>query len=178
MNFQTMNKQRKFVLIAAAIGIISMFLPWISFFGFNINGMHGSGILVFLCFVVSGIIALPGDQTKNLDKTMWGITLIAGAIALLIILYFLIDSSGQSNIFGSVTGFGFGFYLSGLAAIGILASAYLFRSPTDNLKDSFNGLKKNLENKMGNTGRYNSAGSAAARTRQHLRGYRNRNNPL
>ena len=30
MNFQTMNKQRKFVLIAAAIGVISMFLPWIS----------------------------------------------------------------------------------------------------------------------------------------------------
>ena len=116
MNFQTMNKQRKFVLIAAAVGIISMFLPWISFFGFSINGMHGSGIVVFLCFAVSGIIALLGDQTKNLEKTMWGITLIAGAIALLIILYFLIDS-GNNNPFGSVTGFSFGFYLSGLAAI-------------------------------------------------------------
>ncbi len=35
MNFQTMNKQRKFILIAAAVGIIAMFLPWvkISFFG-------------------------------------------------------------------------------------------------------------------------------------------------
>ena len=32
MNFQTMNKQRKFVLIAAAVGVISMFLPWISIF--------------------------------------------------------------------------------------------------------------------------------------------------
>src|SRR5450432_319783 len=135
MNFQTMNKQRKFVLIAAAIGLISMFLPWISFFGFSINGMHGSGILVFLCFVVSGIIALLGDQAKNLEKTMWGITLIAGAIALLVILYFFIDSSGNSSIFGSVTGFSFGFYISGLAAIGVLFSAYLFRSPTDNLKD-------------------------------------------
>jgi peptidoglycan/LPS O-acetylase OafA/YrhL len=152
MNFQTMNKQRKFVLIAAAIGIISMFLPWISFFGFTINGMHGSGILVFLCFIVSGIIALLGDQTRNLDKTMWGITLIAGAIALLVILYFLIDSSGNSNLFGSATGFSFGFYLSGLAAIGVLASAYLFRSPTDSLKDSFSGMKKNLEDKISNTG--------------------------
>lgn len=37
MNFQTMNKQRKFVLIPAAAGIISMFLPWvrISVFGFS-----------------------------------------------------------------------------------------------------------------------------------------------
>ncbi|MEP6951674.1 MAG: hypothetical protein ABI863_20445 [Ginsengibacter sp.] len=152
MNFQTLNKQRKFVLIAAAIGIIAMFLPWISFFGLSINGMHGSGILVFLCFVVSGIITLLGDQTKNLEKTMWGITLIAGAIALLVMLYFLIDSSGNSNIFGSGTGFSFGFYLSGLAAIGVLASAYLFRSPSDNLKDSFNSMKKNIEDKVGNTG--------------------------
>ena len=147
MNFQTMNKQRKFVLIAAAIGVISMFLPWISFFGFSINGMHGSGILVFLCFVVSGIIALVGDQTKNLEKTMWGITLIAGAIALLTILYFLIDS-GNNSPFGSVTGFSFGFYLSGLTAIGVLLSAYLFRSPTDNLKDSFTSIKKDIENKI------------------------------
>jgi peptidoglycan/LPS O-acetylase OafA/YrhL len=151
MNFQTMSKQRKFVLIAAAVGIISMFLPWISFLGFNINGMHGSGILVFLCFVASGIITLLGDQTKNLEKTMWGITLIAGAIALLIILYFFIEASGNGNIFGSV-GFGFGVYISGLAAIGVLISAYLFRSPTDNIKDSFNSMKKNIENKMGNTG--------------------------
>lgn len=148
MNFQTMHKQRKFVLIAAAIGIISMFLPWITFFGFSINGMHGSGILVFLCFVVSGIIALLGDQTKNLEKTMWGITLIGGAIALLVILYFLIDSSGSNNIFGSVTGFGIGFYLTGLAAIGILFSAYLLRGATDNLKDSFNSMKKNIETKI------------------------------
>ena len=88
-----------------------------------------------------------GDQTKNLEKTMWGITLIAGALALLVILYFLIDSSG-SNVFGSVTGFSFGFYLSGLAAIGVLLSAYLLRSPTDNLKDSFNSMKKNIETKM------------------------------
>jgi peptidoglycan/LPS O-acetylase OafA/YrhL len=147
MNFSTMNKQRKFVLIAAAVGIISMFLPWISFFGFSINGMHGSGILVFLCFVVSGIIALVGDQTKNLEKTMWGITLIAGALALLIILYFLIDS-GNENPFGSVTGFSFGFYLSGIAAIGVLLSAYLFRSPADNLKDSFTSMKKDIESKI------------------------------
>ena len=85
MNFQTMNKQRKFVLIAAAIGVISMFLPWISVsvlgYSQSVNGMHDKGILVFLCFAASGIIAYLGDQTKNLDKTMWTVTLLAGAIA-------------------------------------------------------------------------------------------------
>ena len=95
MNFQTMNKQRKFVLIASAVGIISMFLPWFSFFGYHISGMHGIGILVFLCFVVAGVISYLGDQTKNLDKTMWLVTLLCGALATLIIIGKIIDASGS-----------------------------------------------------------------------------------
>ena len=69
MNFQTMNKQRKFILIAAVVGIIGMFLPWINVFFFSVNGMHSWGILAFLSFIVAGAVALLGDQTKNLDKT-------------------------------------------------------------------------------------------------------------
>ncbi|MEO8412054.1 MAG: hypothetical protein ABI472_00275 [Ginsengibacter sp.] len=146
MNFQTMNKQRKFVLLASAVGVIAMFLPWVSFLGYTVNGMHGSGIFVFLCFVASGIVAGMGEQTKNLDSKMWAITLIAGTIALLIILYFFSEASGSGSIFGSVAGFGM--YLSGIAAIGVLLSAYLFRAATDNLKDSFNSMKKGFENKI------------------------------
>jgi preprotein translocase subunit SecG len=70
-----MNKQRKFVLIAAAIGIVSMFLPWISvsLFGYSQsqNGMHRIGVLVFFCFVVSLAFSYLGDQNKNLDKNAW-----------------------------------------------------------------------------------------------------------
>ncbi|MGH2648900.1 MAG: hypothetical protein ACRDE8_15085 [Ginsengibacter sp.] len=158
MNFQTMNKQRKFVLIAAAVGVISMFLPWVSFLGYNVNCMHGSGILAFLCFLVSGIIACLGDQTKTLDKTMWAITLIAGAIALLVVLYYFIEASGGGDsIFGSVIGFGI--YISGLAAIGVLLAAYMFRSPTDNLKDSFNSMKKDIENKINTPSNTNTTNS-------------------
>jgi hypothetical protein len=149
MNFQTMNKQRKFVLIAAAVGIISMFLPWISvsMLGFSetVNGMHGKGILVFLCFAVSGIIAYLGDQTKNLDKTMWAITLIAGALALLMVIWFYFQASDS---YMGASFVGFGLYISGIASLGILISAYAFRSPTDNLKDGFNTLKKDIESKI------------------------------
>lgn len=149
MNFQTMNKQRKFVLIASAIGIISMFLPWISVsvFGYSqsVNGMHDKGILVFLCFAASGIIAYLGDQTKNLDKTMWGITLIAGALALLLIIWFYFQASDS---YMGASFVGFGLYISALASLGILISAYVFRSPTDNLKDTFNTMKKNIESKI------------------------------
>lgn len=152
MNFQTMNKQRKFVLISAAVGFISMFLPWmsISMMGFSqsVNGMHDKGILVFLCFVVAGVIAYLGDQTKNLDKTMWAVTLLAGAIALLFIIWFY--SQVSNSIMGS-SFVGFGLYIAAIASIGILVSAYIFRSPTDNLKDGFNSMKKDIESKIGNS---------------------------
>jgi uncharacterized protein YacL len=150
MNFQTMNKQRKFILIAAVVGIIAMFLPWmtISFFGFgsSINGMHGSGILVFLCFIVAGVVAYLGDQTKTLEKTFWFVALICGALATLVMLWFLIDIMGGVGMsFLSI-----GFYLAILASIGTLASAYLFRSPTDSIKSGFDSLKNDIEQKTKN----------------------------
>ncbi len=153
MNFQTMSKQRKFVLISAAVGFISMFLPWItvSLFGFNqnVNGMHDKGILVFLCFVASGVIAWLGDQTKNLEKTMWSVTLLTGAIALLVIIWFY--SQATNSIMGSSL-VGIGVYIAAIAAIGILGSAYKFRSPTDNIKDGFNSMKKDIESKIAKAG--------------------------
>ena len=141
-----MSKQRKFVLIASAVGIISMFLPWFSFFGYHISGMHGIGILVFLCFVVAGVISYLGDQTKNLDKTMWLVTLLCGALATLIIVWKIIDASG--SIIGLLS---FGIYLAGLSAIGVLLSAFLLRSPTDSIKESFESLKQDINAKLNTT---------------------------
>lgn len=153
MNFQTMSKQRKFVLISAVVGFISMFLPWISIsmFGFrqNVNGMHDKGIIVFLCFVVAGIIAYVGDQTMNLDKTKWTVTLIAGALALLFIIWFY--SQANNSIMGPSL-VGYGLYLAAIASIGILISAYAFRSPTDNLKDGFDSLKSSFSNRINKPG--------------------------
>ncbi len=165
MNFQTMSKQRKFVLISAAVGFISMFLPWVSIsilgYSQNVNGMHDKGILVFICFVAAGIIAWLGDQTKNLDKTMWSVTLLAGAVALLLIIWY------YSQVTGSIMGsslVGFGVYIAALASIGILASAYLFKSPEDNLKDGFNSMKKNIESKIGNGGNVTTNSSSSSPT--------------
>src|SRR5665647_1320729 len=153
MNFQTMSKQRKFVLISSAVGFISMFLPWISIsmFGYSqsVNGMHDKGIMVFICFVASGVIAYLGEQTKNLGKTMWTATLLAGAVALLFIIWFYSQATG--SVMGASM-VGFGMYIAALASVGILVSAYMFRSPTDNIKEGFNSLKKDIESKIGNTG--------------------------
>lgn len=64
MDFQTMNKQRKLMLIFSLIGLIAMFLPWvrISFLGMgtSINGMHDMGIVIFICFLGCGLLSLAG----------------------------------------------------------------------------------------------------------------------
>ena len=139
MNFQTMNKQRKFVLIAAILGIISCFLPWVSVsvFGYSssVNGMHSWGLLAFVGFIGAGVAAFLGDQTKSMTQTYWFVALATGALAILgVLLYFL-------NVSGSVGGlgvsYGFGIFIAGAAAVGVLACAYMFRSPGDSIKGGF-----------------------------------------
>lgn len=161
MNFNLMTKQRKFLLISSAVGFVSMFLPWvsISMFGYtqSANGMHKEGIVVFLCFVTTGVIAYIEDQKKNLDKTMWTVTLLAGAIALLFTLWY------YSQITTQLTGaafVGFGLYIAAIAAIGILVSAYVFRSPTDNLKEGFDTLRNNIKTKLSSSDDANASHSA------------------
>ena len=144
MNFQTMSKQRKYVLIAAAAGIIGVFCPWVSIFGFSVNGFHGVGIFIFLCLAAAGAFTLMGDQTKNLDKTFWMITLIAGGIAALIMIINLF------NAMGGLSAVSFGFYLTLLGSVGVTAAAFMFRSPEDNIKGGFDSLKKDIDSKMNN----------------------------
>ena len=141
MNFQTMSKQRKMILIAAAVGIISMFLPWVSVFGFSANGMNGWGILVFLCFLGAAGLSVMGDQTKNLDTTFWMITLVAGGLAFLIMLVNLIDASGNLGYLEV------GFWGALLASAAIVCFAYMYRTQGDTLQGGFDSLK----NQMGNT---------------------------
>jgi len=145
MNFQTMNKQRKFILIAALAGIIAMFLPWVSVFGFSSNGMHGSGIVVFLCFIGAGVVAYLGDQTKTLDKTYWFVALACGGLATLItVINFLRGIEAISY-------YGIGFYAATAASIAVLAAAYVYRSPGDSIKSGFDSLKNDIEKKADNT---------------------------
>ncbi len=150
MNFQLMSKQRKFILIAAGIGVIAMFLPWIriSLFGItagSANGLNsGWGWLIFISFVAAGVVTLMGDQTKTLDKTMWMIALIAGALsALLMVIFFL-------RALDAISFISIGFYLALIASLAILYSAYNFRAAGFNIKDGFDSLKGDIEKKTSN----------------------------
>lgn len=144
MNFMAMSKQRKFLLITALAGIISIFLPWHTaggiFEGFNINGFHGVGVFVFFLFAAVGVFAILGDQTKSLDKTFWLLALAAGVVSVLCIIARL---SGASDAFGILKP-GLGLWISLAAAVGIVAFAWLYRNPGDTLQNAFEGLKKNV----------------------------------
>jgi peptidoglycan/LPS O-acetylase OafA/YrhL len=145
MNFQTMSKQRKMILIAAAVGAISMFLPWISVFGYSVSGMHGAGILVFLCFVAAGVIAFMGNQTQNLDTKNWMLVLIAsGLAALIMVINFLsaLDTLGYMGI---------GFYLALAASVALVYFAYTLRSPGDTMQRGLDVLKGGLGNSTNTT---------------------------
>jgi hypothetical protein len=152
INFQTMNKQRKFIFIASVIGLLSIFLPWASInmmgMGQSVNGFRSYGIVVFIGFAAAAIISIVGDQTKTLDKTLWIASLIAGVISVLFTVIFmgnLGSAFGAGGGFGLVKiGFGFGLWLGLIASIAVLASAWLFRNPEDNLKAAFDSLKKDV----------------------------------
>lgn len=149
MNFQTMSKQRKFVLLSAALGVLSMFLPWISIsvLGFtqSVNGMHDKGIIVFVCFLVAGAVAYMGDQQRNMDRNSWTVSLAAGALALLLIAWFYFQTG--DSILGSDL-IGFGMYLAAIAAAGVLVCTFMFRTPGDTIRDGFGGLKNAIENRI------------------------------
>lgn len=147
MDFRSINIQRKAILISSVIGIIALFLPWatVSMMGMSdsVNGFRSWGILVFFAFVAAVIISLMGDQSRKLDKKMWLAVLIAGTAAL---LFTIISFGSASNNFGGMglvdAGNGIGIWLALLASIAVLVSAWYYKNPGDNIRDSFEALKR------------------------------------
>ncbi|MEJ7672959.1 MAG: hypothetical protein WKF59_09650 [Chitinophagaceae bacterium] len=83
------------------------------------------------------------DQTTNLNKTKWMATLIAGGIATLIILYYMVGSGSVMSTLG------IGIYLSAISRHWyVLSAAFLFRSPTDDIKGGFDSLRNDISNRM------------------------------
>ena len=148
MNFQTLNKQRKFILIAALAGVIAIFLPWMTvsagFLGSqSTNGFHGIGILAFLSFVLAGAFSLSGEQTHPLDKTLWVLALGAGALALLAAIIAIANTFSGEYGFVSAS-VGFGLWIALAASLAVALSAWILKTPGDSLKSGFDSLKKNF----------------------------------
>jgi hypothetical protein len=139
MNFQTMNKQRKFILLASAVGVIAGFLPWKTVsagifgasMGQGVSGLHGIGLLALLAFIIAGILAIAGDQSRPLDKSSWQGALAAGAVALASAIVNIINTSDSGFGFVEVS-IGFGCWIALVAALGVAGAAWMFKSAPAN----------------------------------------------
>jgi uncharacterized membrane protein YjdF len=138
MDFNTLHKQRKFVMIAAAVGIL-MLLIGLKY------GLGGEGVITLLAFAGAGYFAYSGDQKKPMAKNAWLGTIGCGS---LIILLFLINTLRFG--FSILQYASFDFWLLILSAIAIVAAAYMFRDPNQDLKQSLSDMKKSVENKLDN----------------------------
>lgn len=136
-----MHKQRLFIVVAAAVGILSAFLPWwkVAFFGISgsITGIdNGDGWLSFaLCATAGGLAAAVGDRIKVLEgsmkKTIGG---IGAGLSVFMLFELIRPAMGASSSYGMI--------LSLLAGIAIMAIPFVikgdgnFQMPTkDSIKD-------------------------------------------
>jgi len=145
-----MHRQRKFILIAAVLGIISVFLPWItiSIFGLSesINGFHGWGILVLGVYIAAAVITCMGSQAQALEKNFWLLVIGCGVIALFAVIIEITSSSGG---LGEVPGFadadfGIGVWLTIASSASIILFAWIFKNPANDLKNGLDGFKKSI----------------------------------
>ncbi|MER3498938.1 MAG: hypothetical protein C4308_10055 [Chitinophagaceae bacterium] len=129
MEQMNLHKQRLYALIAAGVGVISIFLPWwrISwggfggyggFGGFSINGFHELGILAFFGFVGAGVVCFLGDKTKPFAGQFKMIAAGAFALAALITLIQFLRLSSSTS---------FGIWLSLLAGIAGVVIVYVLK---------------------------------------------------
>lgn len=89
-----LHKQKMYLLIFAALGLISLLLPWAkaSFMGFSssTNGLKGEGLIALAGVVGLAVAALMGDKTKTLDTNMRYVALGSfGGMILAALLVFL-----------------------------------------------------------------------------------------
>lgn len=145
-----MHKQRLAVIIAAGLGLVSLFLPWasLSMFGvsYSVNGLQagGPGYIMLVVFVVAGVFAFLGDdRTAPIDASKVKIVAGVAALGVLMMLYQLLAGIGFSYA-------GLGAYLAFIAALAVLAVPFVIKDsgaiemPTaDSIKDEFNEIKDN-----------------------------------
>jgi small basic protein len=132
-----LNKQKMYLLIFAALGLISLLLSWakISAFGMSHsqNGLKGEGLIALLGVVGLCVAALMGDKAKTLDTNMRYVALGSfGAIILAALLVFLSIKSPVKPGLGLFLAFGVGI-LGLLLLLGVVKPPKALDDKVDNL---------------------------------------------
>jgi hypothetical protein len=123
-----LTKQRLAIIIASAVGIISVFLPWrvANIWGVGVSqsgiNMGADGIIALLLFAAPIVFALLGDKKARLTQLYEILSGVAGGLGALwgIIVIVVINT----EIFG-LSRAGFGVFLLIIAGLAVAAAAFL-----------------------------------------------------
>ena len=141
-----MEKNRLFIIISAAVAILSSFLPWASlnagaFGSYSVNGLNGDGWFILILAVVALVLACLSDVKSSMPKGLAIGVIVSGAIATVVAL---IDVFGVNKYTANFNGYGvsigFGLILALIASIAIVVTGLLAMSGGKITKGTFEEL--------------------------------------
>ena len=141
-----METNRLFIIISAAVAILSSFLPWASlnagaFGSYSWNGLHGDGWFVIIFAVVAIVLACLNDVKSSLPKSFAIGVIVAGALSTIVTLIDLFGVNKYAvNFNGYGVSIGFGLILALIASIAIVVTGLLAMSGGKITKGTFEEL--------------------------------------
>lgn len=141
-----MEKNRLFIIISAAVAILSSFLPWASlnagaFGSYSWNGLRGDGWFVIIFAVVAIVLACLNDVKTSLPKGFAIGVIVAGALSTIVTLIDLFGVNKYAvNFNGYGVSIGFGLILALIASIAIVVTGLLAMSGGKITKGTFEEL--------------------------------------
>lgn len=142
-----MHKQRIAILIAAGLGALGTFLPWVHapIVG-AVPGSSGDGWITFILFVITIGLCFVGNRTQTLNLGLLVGTIVPSLLASIVALLKIIDfkskmsSADVDNPFAKAitqtVGIGIGLYLIVLAGIAVLVLGLMLKKSDVQLKPS------------------------------------------
>ena len=141
-----MEKNRLFIIISAAVAILSSFLPWASlnagaFGSYSVNGLNGDGWFVIIFAVVAIVLACLNDVKSSLPKGFAIGVIVSGALSTIVTLIDLFGVNKYAvNFNGYGVSIGFGLILALIASIAIVVTGLLAMSGGKITKGTFEEL--------------------------------------
>jgi hypothetical protein len=135
-----------FIIISAAVAILSSFLPWASlnagaFGSYSWNGLRGDGWFVIIFAVVAIVLACLNDVKSSLPKGFAIGVIVSGALSTIVTLIDLFGVNKYAvNFNGYGVSIGFGLILALIASIAIVVTGLLAMSGGKITKGTFEEL--------------------------------------
>lgn len=141
-----MEKNRLFIIISAAVAILSSFLPWASlnagaFGSYSWNGLRGDGWFVIIFAVVAIVLSCLNDVKSSLPKGFAIGVIVSGALSTVVTLIDVFNVNKYAADFnGYGVSIGFGLILALIASIAIVVTGLLAMSGGKITKGTFEEL--------------------------------------